>query len=177
MRAYMDFRKGEENCAADQNAKAITEIVWHGRSFRFMSKRFCFPGVFLPLTLDHYLPRMTSASYHHLESDPRTGDLGTCKHQSEWVWKGVLSLQPGQMGRSEPKVKGPGIFSWGCRATATVNQLLGKNWTGCCEPRKLQVLGWCLQVKPPGPKSLLWASLWSPVPPGKHVGVCESRVQ
>lgn len=39
-----------------------------------MPVAFCFLWVLLPLILDHYLPRMISASYHHLESNREVGE-------------------------------------------------------------------------------------------------------
>lgn len=74
MNVYMGFQRGGGNCA-HQNAKAITEIIQSGKSLLCLKGScstplaFCFLGMLLPLTLDHYRLSVTSA-YHQLESDP-----------------------------------------------------------------------------------------------------------
>lgn len=69
MNVYRGLQRGGGK-GAHQNAKAITEIIQSGKSLFTLCLNgscsiplaFCFLGTLLPFTLDHYLPRVTSAS-------------------------------------------------------------------------------------------------------------------
>ena len=70
---------------------------------------FGLPWVPLPLTPDHYLPRVISASYHHLESDPGGGEPAAASLQNRKGKDSVAAAR--RRWSSEAKVKGRGVFS------------------------------------------------------------------